>query len=153
MWIYLELLFAVVHLHVQAMRSVPVPVDNVCLAVTVEVSQSNPSSMLYGIFHTCSYMVMCSIIRECLPCVLHLIHIICWELTDLQDCDLLNCSRSSHQPAVPHQWRFHLRCSWTGSLVHTRCHKTHRTGFDWQWAQPQHLALLHSWRQRDDAWR
>lgn len=61
MWTHFELLFAVVHLHVQAVRPVPVAVDDVCLAVAVKVSQSNPSSMLHGILHTCRYTFMCSV--------------------------------------------------------------------------------------------
>lgn len=40
------------------MRPVPVPVDDVCLAVTVEVCQSNPSAMLHGVLHTYRYLAM-----------------------------------------------------------------------------------------------
>lgn len=49
---HLELLFTVIQLHVQAMRSIPVPIDDICPAVTVEVCQSNPSAMLHGVLHT-----------------------------------------------------------------------------------------------------
>lgn len=45
-------MFAVIQLHVQAMRSIPVPVDDVCLSVTVEICQSDPSAMLHGVLHT-----------------------------------------------------------------------------------------------------
>ncbi len=72
------------------MRSIPVPVHDVCLTVTVEVCQSNASAMLHGVLHTYKYMVK--------PCVLFL-HLD--MLTDLQGYDLLSCS--SHQPAAPRQ--------------------------------------------------
>ena len=45
------LLAAVAHLHVQAMRSVPVAVYDVRLAVTVEVSERHPAAMLHGVLH------------------------------------------------------------------------------------------------------
>lgn len=148
-WTHFELLFAVVHLHIQAMGSVPIPIHDVCLAVTVEVGQNNSSSMLHGILHTCSYVVMYSVTQYSLPGVT-LVNAM--RDTDIRGEYLLNSTRSSHQPAVPHQWRFHLRCSWTGSLVRTRCHRTRQTGSDWQWVRPRHLSLLHSWTQRDEAW-
>lgn len=49
---HLELLFAVIQLHIQAVRSIPVSIDDVCLAVAVEVCQSDPSAVLHGVLHT-----------------------------------------------------------------------------------------------------
>lgn len=71
----------------------------------------------------------------------------CEEITDLPGYDLVNCTWSSHQPAVPHPWKFHRHCSWTRSLDRTHCRKTHQTESDWQWAPPRHLFLLHRERQ------
>lgn len=50
---YLELLFAVVELHEEAMRPVPVAVDDVRPAVPVEVGQSDASAVLHGVLHAC----------------------------------------------------------------------------------------------------
>lgn len=52
-WHYLELLFAVILLDVQAVRSIPVAVHDIGPSITVEVSQSDSSAMLHGILHTC----------------------------------------------------------------------------------------------------
>lgn len=49
---HLKLLFPVIELHVQTMRSIPVPVDNVCLAIPIKVCKSNPSAMLHGVLQT-----------------------------------------------------------------------------------------------------
>lgn len=140
LWTHLELLLSVIHLQVQAVGSIPVPIDNVSLAIAVKIGQSNPSAMLHGVLQTYRNMVILSVIQRSCPWVSFLPH-----SADIQGHDVLRCA--SHQPAAPHQWRFRLRCSWTGSLVRIRCRKTHRTGFDWQWARPRHLALLHKQRE------
>lgn len=50
---YFKLLFPVVQLHEEAMRSVPVAVDDVRPAVPVEVGQSDASAVLHGVLHAC----------------------------------------------------------------------------------------------------
>ena len=49
---YLEPLFPVVHLDVQAVWPVPVAVDDVGLAVAVKVSQGHAPAMLHRILQT-----------------------------------------------------------------------------------------------------
>ena len=46
------------------MRPIPVPVDDVCLAVTVEVCQSDPSAVLHGVLHTYRDMVIHSVVHQ-----------------------------------------------------------------------------------------
>lgn len=50
---HLELLLAVIQLQEQAMGSVPVPINNVCPAVAVEVRQSDAPAVLHGVLHAC----------------------------------------------------------------------------------------------------
>lgn len=52
-WAHLKPLFAVIQLHVQAMGSVPVPVDDVRLSVAVEVGQSDSSAVLHRVLDAC----------------------------------------------------------------------------------------------------
>ena len=51
---YLEPLLPVVHLDVQTVWPVPVAVDDVCLAVAVEVSQGDAPAVLHGVLQTYS---------------------------------------------------------------------------------------------------
>lgn len=50
---HLELLLAVIHLHEQAMGSIPVPINDVCPAVAVEIRQSDAPAVLHGVLHPC----------------------------------------------------------------------------------------------------
>lgn len=40
------------HLQIEAVGAIPVAIDNVYFAITVEVSQGNTSPMLVGVIHT-----------------------------------------------------------------------------------------------------
>lgn len=50
---YFKLLFPVIQLHEEAVRSIPVAVDNVRPAIPVEVRQSDTSAVLHGVLHAC----------------------------------------------------------------------------------------------------
>lgn len=50
---YFKLLFPVVQLHEEAMRSIPVAVDDVRPAISVEIRQSDASAVLHGVLHAC----------------------------------------------------------------------------------------------------
>lgn len=49
---HLEFLLAIIQLYVESVRPIPVPIDDVCPAISVKVCQGHTSPMLHWVFHT-----------------------------------------------------------------------------------------------------